>query len=117
MKLKIAFLQIAPCGNSEDNLRKGEEACRRAKEMGADIALFPEMFSCGYDIYDRPPEVWTKDAIPSDGDFVSFFGALAKELDMLRNYRAREVHGNAYRRPEKYGILSENIKTDPFIRG
>ena len=34
-----------------------------------------------------------------------------------RGRHRKEVHGNAFRRPEKYLILSENIKTDPFIRG
>ena len=28
--------------------------------MGADIALFPEMWSCGYRIYDRPREEWIR---------------------------------------------------------
>ncbi len=27
------------------------------------------------------------------------------DLEQLRDYRRREIHGNAYRRPEKYGIL------------
>jgi predicted amidohydrolase len=27
------------------------------------------------------------------------------DLDMLRRYRAEEVHGNAYRRPDKYSLL------------
>ena len=35
---------------------------------------------------------------------------------MLREYRKREVHGNAYRRPEKYGILTETAIREPFIR-
>ena len=56
MNLKIALLQIAPCGTLEKNLEKGIEYCRKAKEMGADIALFPEMWSNGYDICERPPE-------------------------------------------------------------
>ena len=56
MTLKIALLQIAPCGSLEGNLNKGMEYCRRAKEAGAEIALFPEMWSNGYDIYNRPVE-------------------------------------------------------------
>lgn len=81
-KLKIALLQIAPCGGLEANLEKGISACREAKENGADIALFPEMWSCGYDIYDRPPEVWKRDAISAESDFVRTFGKLARELEM-----------------------------------
>ena len=38
------------------------------------------------------------------------------DLDQLRTYRESEVHGNAYRRPEKYGILTEQKVEAPFIR-
>ncbi|MBR4875019.1 MAG: carbon-nitrogen hydrolase family protein, partial [Clostridia bacterium] len=38
------------------------------------------------------------------------------DMDMLRDYRSREVHGNAYRRPELYGALVENKIESPFIR-
>ena len=82
MTLKIALLQIAPCGSLEGNLNKGMEYCRRAKEAGAEIALFPEMWSNGYDIYNRPVEAWTKEAIRIDSDFVKAFASLAKELRM-----------------------------------
>ena len=80
--LKIALLQIAPCGTLEGNLEKGIASCRKAKDMGADIALFPEMWSNGYNIYKRPVEQWTAEAIHADSEFVNAFGALAKELDM-----------------------------------
>lgn len=80
--LNIALLQLAPGDTLEENRDKGLRACRAARERGADIALFPEMWSCGYRIYDRPPEVWKRDAIPAEGDFVRSFAALARELDM-----------------------------------
>ena len=80
--LKIALLQIAPTGSLEGNLQKGIEACRQAKENEADIALFPEMWSNGYHIYDREASEWKSEAIPTDDDFVEEFGKLAKELDM-----------------------------------
>lgn len=48
--LNIALLQIKPEGSLAGNLKKGMESCRCAKELGADIALFPEMWSCGYTI-------------------------------------------------------------------
>ena len=80
--LKIALLQIAPTGSLDGNREKGIEYCRRAKEMGADIALFPEMFSNGYNIYDRPAADWQAEAIAADCDFVQSFKSLAKELDM-----------------------------------
>ncbi len=79
--LKIALLQIAPTGTLEGNRQKGMDYCRRAHDMGADIALFPEMWSNGYDIY-RPVEEWRGTAIAADGKFVSAFGRLAGELGM-----------------------------------
>ncbi len=80
--LKIALLQIAPAGSLAGNLEKGLAACRRAKELGADIALFPEMWSNGYNIYGRPPEEWKAEAGPAAGEFVQAFGRLARELEM-----------------------------------
>lgn len=80
--LKIALLQIAPAGSLKNNQEKGMAACRRAKEMGADIALFPEMWSNGYGIYNRPVEEWTAEAVPVQGEFVRAFGKLAEELQM-----------------------------------
>ena len=80
--LNIALLQIAPCGTLEGNLEKGIASCRKARALGADIALFPEMWSNGYNIYGRPAAQWKAEAIPADSEFVGAFGALAKELDM-----------------------------------
>lgn len=80
--LKIALLQILSCGTLEENIKKGISCCKQAKEMGADIALFPEMWSNGYGIYGRPAEEWQADAVPANGAFVRAFGTLAAELDM-----------------------------------
>lgn len=80
--LKIALLQIAPCETLEENLEKGIQACRKARDFGADIALFPEMWSNGYRIYDRPVEDWQAEAIAADSDFVNAFGKLAEKLHM-----------------------------------
>ena len=63
-------------------MKKGTEACKKAKRMGADIVLFPEMWSNGYRIYDRPLKEWTAEAISLEDDFVISFGKLAKELNM-----------------------------------
>lgn len=42
MKFKVALLQISPLGDNQDkNLEKGLRACREAKALGADLALFP----------------------------------------------------------------------------
>lgn len=80
--LKIALLQIAPCGTLNGNLEKGIACCRKAKALGADIALFPEMWSNGYHIYGRPIDQWKAEAVSAGSEFVNTFGVLAKELDM-----------------------------------
>lgn len=96
-KLKIALLQIAPCGSLSANLEKGTAACREAAAKGADIVLFPEMWSCGYDIYDRPPEVWKRDAISADSPFVNAFGELSRELGLAIGITFLEEYGSSPR--------------------
>ncbi len=96
-KLKIALLQIAPCGTAEKNLEKGMRYCEEAKKNGADIALFPEMWSNGYDIYELPAEIWTAQAVSADSDFVCRFGELAEKLDMAICITLLEKHENAPR--------------------
>lgn len=78
---KVALLQILPEESVEDNLKKGIDHCKKAKDMGADIVLFPEMWSTGYCI-PEDASLLASMAIPSDGEFVNAFGALARELDM-----------------------------------
>ena len=45
-------------------------------------------------------------------------GIYIAELDLkqLRSYRESEVHGNAYRHPKKYGLLTDTRIREPFIR-
>ena len=79
--LKVALLQILPGNTQQANLAKGLAFCRRAKEAGADIALFPEMWNNGYRI-PADPEQLRAQAVSAQGDFVKAFGKIAKELDM-----------------------------------
>ncbi len=95
--LKIALLQMAPCKNLKENLEKGMAYCKKAKEKDADIALFPEMWSNGYDIYNRPVDEWKKDAVSIDSDFINAFGMLAKQLDMAIGITLLEKYKNAPR--------------------
>lgn len=80
-KLNIALLQVDSGTDLQKNLQKGMEVCRSAKGMGADLALFPEMWSCGYTI---PEDIAALHAlaIPTDHAFIQAFGRLAAELDM-----------------------------------
>lgn len=80
-QIRVALLQLLPEGSMEANLRKGLDACRKAKELGAEIALFPELWNIGYNLSSDPAELKQR-AVPADGAFVSTFGDLARELEM-----------------------------------
>ena len=94
--LKVALLQLTPGKTIDDNLKKGAEYCARAKEMGADIALFPEMWSVGYYIPEDIEEL-ERLSVPADGEFVSEFGRLAATLDMAIGITFLEKYDKAPR--------------------
>ena len=84
--IRVALLQMAAGGSDQDaNGAKGAEYCRRASDMGADIALFPEMWNIGHT--PCPPDEegrnrWQAQAIGPDDGFIAHFKELAKELRM-----------------------------------
>lgn len=79
--IRLALLQLLPEGTLEGNLKKGMDYCRQAKELEADIALFPEMWSCGYEIPEDIDRLKSL-AIEKGSDFVQAYKGLAQELDM-----------------------------------
>ncbi|HVB65527.1 MAG TPA: carbon-nitrogen hydrolase family protein [Nitrolancea sp.] len=110
-ELTIALLQMTSCGTDQDaNREKGAAFCRRARAMGADIALFPEMWNVGYPPFEglppnsgniwRAPSVWQTTQVPAphvtpdirrrwqaqaierQSAFVQHYQALARELEM-----------------------------------
>lgn len=85
--LKVALLQMSASGfNQDSNLAKGDEFCHRASQMGAHIALFPEMWNIGYTFFDPSKpyarEKWESQAVDQESNFVMHFRKLAKELNM-----------------------------------
>lgn len=80
-KIIIALLQLTPGNSLVENMYIGIAACRKAKNMGADIALFPEMWSIGYEIPESVNELKSK-AISKNDAFIHSFSDLAKELQM-----------------------------------
>lgn len=80
--LKIALLQITPGSSLAENLEKGVRCCCEASSRGADIALFPEMWSNGYRIYGRETAEWQAEAVSVNSEFVRTFGELSRELGM-----------------------------------
>lgn len=94
MNIRIAFLQLIPGNNLEDNLAIGKKACIEAKEKGADIALFPEMWSDGYFLPQDTDEL-KKLAISKDSQFINEFRALALDLKMAIGITFLEDHDPA----------------------
>lgn len=106
--LTVALLQLSPPGPDwRANLVTGAAACRRARAIGADIALFPEMWSNGYtpaaphgpaeeNVYrhprlwsghrparrPEPADAWAGESVTRDSRFVTGFRELAAELEM-----------------------------------
>lgn len=86
MRFTVALLQIAPHGKDQSrNLEKGVARCREAKSMGADLAVFPELWNMGFTQAPLTAEgrkLWAASAIDQRSDFFLSFAALAKELRM-----------------------------------
>lgn len=99
--LKTALLQILPGNSLEENLEKGLFWCREAKKAGADLALFPEMWSSGYDIPESVEELEHK-AVASDGPFVKAFANAARELSMATDHDP----GTASGRPKEHAAFT-----------
>lgn len=90
----IALLQLSPTDLMKNNMLKGIEYCKKAKEMGADIAVFPEMWNTGYEMLfegelkdqDNIPQEnvdkWNSKAIENDDEFINQYINLAKQLEM-----------------------------------
>ena len=111
MVIRIAFLQLLPEEDLAGQLKKGLAACREAKDRGADIALFPEMWSSGYRI-PQDADALEALAVEAEGDFVSAFGALAAELDMAVGVTFLEKHAP---RPRNSLVLFDRFG-DPRLR-
>ena len=91
MKLKVAILQIMPTTSLQGNLEKGIQYCHLAKEEGADIVLFPEMWSNGYNI-SEDINMLKSEAIDINSDFIQTFKNLSKELDLAIGITYLEKH-------------------------
>ena len=73
----VALMQLRPGATTERNLDVGLTYCKSAQMMGADIALFPEMWSNGYNLSNDPEENM-RNAITLDSDYIKQFQQRAK---------------------------------------
>lgn len=93
--VKVALLQINPNGaNVQENQKIGENYCKKAKSLGADIILFPELWSIGYSDFhmagtNRSPEdyplsfeKWKTAAVDLNSTYIRHFQKLAAELEV-----------------------------------
>ncbi|TYO96813.1 putative amidohydrolase [Geothermobacter ehrlichii] len=76
-------------GEIKTNLKKAEAAIRQAADQGAQLAVLPEMWSCGYD-YRRLPELAL--ATP---EVVDRIGRLSRETGMVLVGSLPERQGDA----------------------
>lgn len=96
-KFRVALLQLRPPTSLDESLERGLTACRRARMLGADLALFPELWNIGYQFdpaasvenfnLDDPKcramiEQWRKGAILADSAFIKAFEELAEEIQL-----------------------------------
>lgn len=81
-KLRIELLQAKPCLALEKNMEKGLSLCEKASSAGADIALFPEMWSNGYRIHESPFSEWRDDAIAIEDPFIEAFQKASAQLSL-----------------------------------
>jgi predicted amidohydrolase len=77
----VALLQLNSMPTQDENRQKGIDYCKRAKEMGAELAVFPEMWNIGYKFPQEINELKIN-AIDKNSIFVTSFQSLAKELHM-----------------------------------
>ncbi len=73
--------------------------------------------SCAFDgIAYHPSGAGSRDMLICEGGEGEEVCLVDFPLEELRKYRANEVHGNAYRHPQKYKLLVEESIEEPFIR-
>jgi predicted amidohydrolase len=100
--VSVALLQMLPSNNTEENILIADRYCRQAADMGADIALMPEMWNIGYSILfpgynalnEQPVRDWLELAVDRTSSYVAHFRALALELNMAIGVTYLEKHAN-----------------------
>ena len=82
-ELRVALLQLVGCGyDRAASLARGQAACRAAADAGADLALFPELWSTGYAFIDGDLARWRAQAVMHDDPWVAAYSDLAADLRM-----------------------------------
>ena len=80
--LRVGLVQQANTGDREANLRKSEDGIRRCKAEGADLVVLQELHTGLYFCQTETVDVFDQ-AEPIPGPSTQYFGALARELDLV----------------------------------
>ncbi|HEU5413129.1 MAG TPA: carbon-nitrogen hydrolase family protein [Candidatus Angelobacter sp.] len=96
MNFDVALLQISPVGNDQDkNLSIGLANCQKARLLGADLAVFPELWSIGCSrapLHDEGRGDWLASAISQQSKFLQAFAELAREINLNIAITFLEAH-------------------------
>ncbi|CAF1377230.1 unnamed protein product [Adineta steineri] len=100
--VSVALLQMLPGNSTEENIVIADRYCRQAAEMGADIALMPEMWNIGYSSLfpgynasnEKPIYDWLQLAVDRSSSYIEHFRKLAIELNMAIGVTYLEKHAN-----------------------
>lgn len=96
MKFNVALLQIAAFRDDQNkNLARGIQACIEAKELGADLAVFPELWNIGATTAPLDPEgrrKWIASAIDRKSSFFQPFLSLARDQEINIAVTYLEAH-------------------------
>lgn len=120
LMLKGAEILLVPNACEMEQLRLGQLQARAYENMlGIALANFAAPQENGHSIaYDGIPfdEKGSRDMIlvqagQTEGIYLAHF-----DLTALRASREREIWGNAYRRPDRYGLLLDSAVKPPFQR-
>lgn len=91
MNIKIGLLQLLPEETILENKEKGMIACLKAKKMGADLVVFPEMWSTGYHIPTDKEEL-DHLSISENDSFIEAFAGMARKIDLAIAISFLEKH-------------------------
>lgn len=95
--------------------REFPESARILMLKSAEIILVPN--ACAFDgMAYKPYAPCSRDTLiieagEQEGIYIADF-----PIEEIRNYRQTGVHANAYRHPQKYGLLVDEHIEEPFIR-
>ena len=84
MNFKVALLQMESQKDEKAAIKKGLEYLKKAKELDADIALFPEMWNIGYAFPEDSGNIdkWNEVAVNEKSEYYEVFRKKAIEYQM-----------------------------------